>query len=89
MRVSFGRAVVLAALPAVLVALGAGSAAAQPASGNPPPPKGFEADSASFVSAQTGFVLGTILGRQPDGSEPTQIAKVLTGALAGRPEFVV
>lgn len=58
MRVSFGRAVVLAAVPAVLVALGAGSAAALPASGNPAP-AGFEADSASFVSAQTGFVLGT------------------------------
>jgi pimeloyl-ACP methyl ester carboxylesterase len=37
----------------------------------------------------TGFVLGTILGRQPDGSEPAEITKVLTGALAGRPEFVV
>lgn len=59
MMVSFGRAVVLAALPAALVALGAGSASALPASGNPPPPKGFEADSASFVSARTGFVLGT------------------------------
>jgi photosystem II stability/assembly factor-like uncharacterized protein len=58
MRVSFGRAVVLAALPAVLVALGAGSASALPASGNPPP-KGFEAASASFVLARTGFVLGT------------------------------
>ena len=56
---SFGRAAVLAAVPAVLVALGAGSAVAQPASGNPPPPTGFEAASASFVSAQTGFVLGT------------------------------
>lgn len=59
MRKSFGSAVVLTALPALLLVLGAGSAAAQPASGNPPPPKGFEADSASFVSAQTGFVLGT------------------------------
>jgi len=59
MRMSFGRRVVLAAVPAVLVALAAGSASAQPASGNPPPPKGFEADSASFVSARTGFVLGT------------------------------
>ena len=58
-KVSFGRAAVLAAVPAVLVALGAGSAVAQPASGNPPPPTGFEAASASFVSAQTGFVLGT------------------------------
>ena len=58
MRMSFGRAVVLAALPAVLVALGAGSASALPASGNPPPPKGFEAASASFISARTGFVLG-------------------------------
>jgi photosystem II stability/assembly factor-like uncharacterized protein len=59
MRMSFGRRVVLAAVPPVLVALAAGSASAQPASGNPPPPKGFEADSASFVSARTGFVLGT------------------------------
>jgi len=59
MRVSFGRAVLLAAVLAVLAALGAGSASAQPASGNPPPPKGFEAASASFVSARTGFVLGT------------------------------
>jgi photosystem II stability/assembly factor-like uncharacterized protein len=59
MRVSFGRAAMIAAVPATLVALGVGSAAAQPASGNPLPPKGFEADSASFVSAQTGFVLGT------------------------------
>src|SRR6185437_8320523 len=59
MRMSSGRRVVLAAVPAVLVALVAGSASAQPASGNPPPPKGFEADSASFVSARTGFVLGT------------------------------
>jgi hypothetical protein len=59
MRVSFGRAAIIAAVPAMLIALGAGSAAALPASGNPPPPKGFEASSASFVSAQTGFVLGT------------------------------
>jgi len=58
-RGSLGRTVVLAALPAALIALGAGSAAALPASGSPPPPKGFEADSASFVSARTGFVLGT------------------------------
>ena len=59
MRVSLGRVAALARFPAMLVALGVGSASAQPASGNPPPPKGFEADSASFVSAQTGFVLGT------------------------------
>jgi photosystem II stability/assembly factor-like uncharacterized protein len=59
MRNSFGSAVVCAGVLALLVALGAGTASAQPASGNPPPPKGFEADSASFVSAQTGFVLGT------------------------------
>ena len=37
----------------------------------------------------TGFVLGTILGRQPDGSEAVDVAKILTGALAGQPEFVV
>jgi photosystem II stability/assembly factor-like uncharacterized protein len=55
MRMSFGSAVALAALPALLLTVGAGGAAA---SGNPPPPKGFEADSASFVSARTGFVLG-------------------------------
>jgi len=58
MTMTFSRAVALAGVPAVLLALGAGSASAQPATGNPPPPKGFEADSASFVSAQTGFVLG-------------------------------
>jgi photosystem II stability/assembly factor-like uncharacterized protein len=42
----------------LLIALGAGSASAQSASGSPPPPKGFEADSSSFVLAQAGFVLG-------------------------------
>jgi photosystem II stability/assembly factor-like uncharacterized protein len=57
MNVSFGRVMALAAVP-LLLALGAGSASAQPASGNPPS-KAFEAQSASFVSAQTGFVLGT------------------------------
>jgi photosystem II stability/assembly factor-like uncharacterized protein len=59
MRKLLGSAVALAAVPALLVSLAAGTASAQPASGNPPPPKGFEADSASFVTAQTGFVLGT------------------------------
>jgi photosystem II stability/assembly factor-like uncharacterized protein len=65
MKMSLGlatRATALAALPALLLApvlaLGAGPASAQPASGNPPPPKGLEADSVSFVSAQTGYVLG-------------------------------
>ena len=48
----------LAALPVLALTLGTSSAMAQPASGGPPPPKGFEADSASFVSATTGFVLG-------------------------------
>lgn len=48
-----------AAVPVLLIALGAGSASAQPAGGNPPPPKTFEANSASFASASTGFVLGT------------------------------
>jgi len=48
----------LAALPVLLLAAGTGTALAQPASGSPPPPAGFEADSASFVSAQAGFVLG-------------------------------
>jgi photosystem II stability/assembly factor-like uncharacterized protein len=59
MKMSFSRVMALAGLPMLLLALGAGSASARPASGNPPPPKGFEADSASFVSARTGFVLGT------------------------------
>jgi hypothetical protein len=58
MNIPFGRAMALAAVPLLLV-LGAGSASASPASGNPPVPKVFEAQSASFVSAQTGFVLGT------------------------------
>ncbi len=58
MKISLGRVTALATVPVLLFALGAGSASAQPASGSPPPPSGFEADSASFVSAQTGFVLG-------------------------------
>lgn len=58
MRMSSARAMVLAAVPTLLIALGAGSASAQPASGNPPPPKVFEVNSASFVSAETGFALG-------------------------------
>jgi photosystem II stability/assembly factor-like uncharacterized protein len=58
MNISFGRVMALAAVP-VLLALGASGASAEPASGNPPPPKVFEAQSVSFVSAQTGFVLGT------------------------------
>jgi hypothetical protein len=58
MKMSLGRITALAAAPVLLFAIGVGSASAQPASGNPPPPKGFEVQSASFVSAQTGFVLG-------------------------------
>jgi photosystem II stability/assembly factor-like uncharacterized protein len=58
MKKSIGRAMALAAVPLLALAFGAGGASAQPASGNPPPPKGFEVESASFVSAQTGFVLG-------------------------------
>ena len=62
MKIRVGRAVGLAAVSALLLAAGAGlgasSAMAQPASGSPPPPPGFEADSASFVSATTGYVLG-------------------------------
>jgi photosystem II stability/assembly factor-like uncharacterized protein len=56
MNGSLGRVMALAVVP-VLLALGTGSASAQPTSGNPP--KVFEAQSASFVSARTGFVLGT------------------------------
>jgi photosystem II stability/assembly factor-like uncharacterized protein len=58
MDVSLGRALALSTVP-LLLAIGVGSASAEPTSGNPPPPKVFEAQSASFVSAKTGFVLGT------------------------------
>lgn len=59
MQLHFRRAVTLAALPVLALTLGTSSAMAQPTSGGPPPPKGFEADSASFVSATTGYVLGS------------------------------
>src|ERR1700722_4976422 len=60
MKMSIGRVTALAAAPVLLLAaavavLTAGNASA---SGSPPPPAGFEADSASFVSAQAGYVLG-------------------------------
>jgi hypothetical protein len=58
LKMSLGRTSALAAIPMLLPALGPGIASAQPAGGNPKPPKWFEAASASFVSAQTGFVLG-------------------------------
>jgi len=58
MKKSISRALVIAAAPVLFVALGAGTALARPASGSPPPPKGFEADAVSFVTAKTGFVLG-------------------------------
>ena len=58
MKKSLGRVAALAAVPILLLGVGAGSASARPGSGTPPPPKGFEVQSASFVSAQTGFVLG-------------------------------
>lgn len=58
MKRSSFRATALAVVPLLLVALGAGSASAQLASGKLPPPPGFEANSASFVSAQVGYVLG-------------------------------
>jgi hypothetical protein len=69
MKMSLGRVMALAAIPVMILAAGAGTASARPGSGTPPPPKGFEVQSASFVSAQTGFVLGTrhcsILGVTP------------------------
>jgi pimeloyl-ACP methyl ester carboxylesterase len=37
----------------------------------------------------TGFVVGTLLGVHPNGSEPAEVTNVLTGALAGEPQFVV
>jgi photosystem II stability/assembly factor-like uncharacterized protein len=57
-RLSLRRALAFAAVPAVMVALAAGAATAASASGGPTP-KGFEADSASFISPTAGFVLGT------------------------------
>ena len=74
-KVLYWRALTLAAVPVVLLALGAGNAPAQPASGNPKPPKGFEADSASFVSARTGFVLGA----RHCSRLPCQARLVMTG----------
>lgn len=58
MRKLLGCAVTLAAVPVLLISLAAGPAPALPTSGNPPPPKGFEADSASFVTARAGFMPG-------------------------------
>ena len=59
MKMSIGRVAALAAAPVlVLVAAVAATATVASASGSPPPPAGFEADSASFVSAQAGYVLG-------------------------------
>lgn len=64
MKMSLGRVLALGAVPALVLTgvaggVGAGSASAQPGSGTPTPPPGFEVQSASFVSAHTGFVLGT------------------------------
>jgi photosystem II stability/assembly factor-like uncharacterized protein len=58
MKMSLGRVLAFGAVPVMLLAVGAGSASARPGSGTPPPPAGFEVQSASFVSAQNGFVLG-------------------------------
>ena len=60
MKMSFGRVPALAAAPVLLLAAAAAvlTAGTASASGSPPPPAGFEADSASFVSAQAGYVLG-------------------------------
>jgi photosystem II stability/assembly factor-like uncharacterized protein len=60
----------LAAVPLFLLAAGAGSASARPASGSPPPPKGFETQSASFVSPQTGFALGARKCGRTDNPAP-------------------
>jgi hypothetical protein len=60
MKMSIGRVSALAAAPVLLLAAAAAvmTAGNASASGSPPPPAGFEADSASFVSAQAGYVLG-------------------------------
>jgi photosystem II stability/assembly factor-like uncharacterized protein len=70
MKKSLGRVMALAAVPLLLLAAGAGSASARPASGSPPPPKKFEVQSASFVSAQTGFVLGARKCSRTDNPAP-------------------
>ena len=61
MKMCFGRVSALAAAPVLLLAAAAAvlTAGNASASGSPPPPAGFEADSASFVSAQAGYVLGS------------------------------
>jgi photosystem II stability/assembly factor-like uncharacterized protein len=61
MKMSFGRVTALVAAPVLLLAAAVAvvTAGTASASGSPPPPAGFEADSASFVSAQAGYVLGS------------------------------
>src|ERR1700733_3176708 len=61
MKMSIGRVTALAAAPVLLLAaaIAVTTAGNASASGSPPPPAGFEADSASFVSAQAGYVLGS------------------------------
>jgi len=60
MKKSIGRVSALVAAPVLLLAaaVAALTAGTASASGSPPPPAGFEADSASFVSASAGYVLG-------------------------------
>jgi photosystem II stability/assembly factor-like uncharacterized protein len=75
-RLSLRRALAFAAVPALMVALAGGTATAASASGGPQP-NGFEADSASFVSATAGFVLGTRnCAGQPGGVGPLCPAKL-------------
>jgi len=70
MKKSLGRVMALAAVPLIILTAGVGSASARPASGSPPPPKKFEAQSASFVSATTGFVLGARNCSRTDNPKP-------------------
>jgi photosystem II stability/assembly factor-like uncharacterized protein len=71
MRTLLVRTIAASAIPVLLAALAATASAqaasgsragspagARPQSGSPPPPPGFEVDSASFVSARLGFILG-------------------------------
>ena len=86
MRITFGRAAALAAVPVLALTLGATSASAQPAGGTPPPPKGFEADSVSFVSARTGFVLGS--RHCGDLPCPARLRKTVNGGRTWKPVSV-
>jgi photosystem II stability/assembly factor-like uncharacterized protein len=83
-KLSLRRALAFAAVPALMVALAGGAATAASASGTPGS-SGFEADSASFISASAGFVLGTRgCPGQPGGVPPLCPAKLVKTLNGGK-----